>query len=416
MRGECKGLPPLRRSRLQRPLSPPLRIIYNGPMEKALTIESLAYQGYGVGRADDGLVWFVPYTVPGDRITAVSVDEKKSFVFGKTAAITEPSPLRREARCPLFGECGGCHWQTVDYDTQLKAKGDILAETFKRAGLILEEPPVLRGAPEEFGYRNRIQLRYNETGEPGFYRRDSHQVVAVKNCPLAHPALNEELAILWSDANRSVFPEGVELRLKKDGSVERIGLEKRAESEYDFSQVNQPVNLLLQAEIRRTAEKWGPGDKPWRVMDLFCGNGNLSLPLLDRAARIRGWDLSAGACTEGMNQAREQGAVTRGDGAQVRFFSRSLEKSTDAILREAARADMVIIDPPRKGIGDHRRLFQQIETPLLFYVSCSPPTLARDLASLKSRGYRLEELVVFDMFPQTFHMESLAVMVHKSRP
>jgi 23S rRNA (uracil1939-C5)-methyltransferase len=382
-------------------------------MEKALTIDSLAYQGYGVGRADDGMVWFVPYTVPGDRITAVSVDEKKSFIFGKTADIKEPSPLRREARCPLFGDCGGCHWQTVDYDTQLKAKGDILTETFKRAGLVLEKPPILRGAPEEFGYRNRIQLRFDENGEPGFYRRESHQLVAVRNCPLAHPALNSELEELWKDSGLSDYPEGVELRLKKDGTVERISLDKRSESEYDFSQVNQPVNLLLQEEIRRAAEKWGP-DKPWRVMDLFCGNGNLSLPLLDRSARIRGWDLSAGACTEGMNQAREQGAVTKGDGAQVRYFSRSLEKSSDAILREAGRADLVIVDPPRKGIGDHRRLFQQIETPLLFYVSCSPPTLARDLASLKSRGYILKELVVFDMFPQTYHLETLAVLMHQA--
>ena len=387
-------------------------MVYNDAMEKALTIDSLAYQGYGVGRADDGLVWFVPYTVPGDRITAVSVDEKKSFIFGKTLEITEPSPLRREARCPLFGECGGCHWQTVDYDTQLKAKGEILTETFKRAGLILEKPPILREAPEEYGYRNRIQLRFDENGEPGFYRRESHRLVAVRNCPLAHPALNAELEELGKDSGLNDYPEGVELRLKKDGSVERISLDKRSESEYDFSQVNQPVNLLLQEEIRRAAEKRGP-DKPWRVMDLFCGNGNLSLPLLSRSARIRGWDLSAGACTEGMNQARERGAVTKGDGAQVRYFSRSLEKSSDAILREAGRADLVIVDPPRKGIGDHRRLFQQIKTPLLFYVSCSPPTLARDLASLKSRGYRLEELVVFDMFPQTYHMETLAVLIHQ---
>lgn len=397
--------------------------LYNTLMEKSLTIESLAYQGYGVGRADDGLVWFVPYTVPGDKILAEAMEEKKKFVFGRIKSIEEPSPRRREASCPHFENCGGCHWQTTEYEDQLEAKRAILGETFKRAGMALEALPEAVGAPEEYGYRNRIQLRFSPKGEPGFFKRESHEIIPIRNCPLADPVLNDRLALLWKETDATLsgapgkgpaarYPNGVELRLKQDGSVEEIPLEKRKEAEYDFSQVNRGVNEKLKERLIALVNRRFP-EKSLRVMDLYCGNGNLSLALLDRAARIRGWDSSVGACDEGMRRAKELGAVTAGDGAQVRYFSRSLDKSIDAIIRESAKADILLVDPPRKGIKDDKHLFRRLKVPMLLYVSCSPPTLARDVASLKARGYRLEEMILFDMFPQTYHMETLAVLVRE---
>jgi len=384
-----------------------------------LWIDSLAYRGYGVGRVE-GRVWFVPLTAPGDRVAARVLREKKHFVMGELEEVLNPSQDRREAPCPFFGICGGCHWQFLPYPLQLSAKEAILRQTLKKAGCSVPEPLEVRPSPREWQYRSRIQVRFTKEGQPGFYRRESRQVVPVDRCLIARDELNRELALLTGEdpASRKGIP-GWELRLAPDGSVQRTPLSGTAEEPgedpdgdirtggmdpRDFSQVNPEINEILRREVRTVLNRWAGKTGLLSLMDLFCGDGNLSLPSADLCGRIRGWDASPAATDRGNRLADEQGA---GD---VLYIPRTLEADRKAILREARKSDALILDPPRRGLKGLEEFVIGLGIPRILYVSCSPPSLARDLNLLNRAGWRTSGMVMLDMFPQTYHLETLAVL------
>lgn len=410
-------------------------------------IDSLAFGGDGVGRLE-GKVCFVPFTCPGDLAAVRLLEERTAYLRAQIVELLEPGPSRREARCSYFSRCGGCHWQHIDYESQLAAKEEQLAQTMRRIAHL--DPPVRPIIPSdgEFGYRTRARLRVASDGRIGYFARGSTELVAVAQCPILVPSLDRRLGELAASPSElrlqpalpgrggaSDAPSELELLLTKSGGVterlirqvvprpagRRAGIRSSparfgpspagGEEDSPFHQVNRFVNERLVEAVGEAVEGALPAGRPLDVVDLYCGDGNLSLPLASRARRVTGFDTAEESIREAAEQARSRGlthAVYSRMGARA-----ALE---ELITRAAARGKQdaealrcIIADPPRIGLRDVTKLLLAVQPDLLIYVSCNPPTLARDARLLVEGGLELRYLLPFDMFPQTFHLETLAL-------
>lgn len=401
---------------------------------KTIEIEltALAYGGDALGRLPDGRAVFVPFALPGERVRARIVEEKRGFARADLIQVLNPSPLRVEPRCPHFRQCGGCHYQHLPYAEQLKVKQDILRDQLARIGGI-QDPPVrpIVPAPEPWNYRNHVQFHLTVEGKLGFQAAGSEVTVPVRECHLPEPALNECWPALDFEPDSGL--ERVGLRLGADGAImltlesddEPPALESEADlsivhlrgehavvlageefltmralgrefrvSAGSFFQVNTPV---AEAMVRHVL-----GLLPASIataLDVYCGVGLFSAFLAPRCERLIGVESAASACKD---------------------FAINLDEFDNVELYEGLAGDVlpwldvspqvVVLDPPRAGLERQaldalvRMAPQQI-----VYVSCDPATLARDAARLLSAGFRLVQATPFDLFPQTFHIESVAV-------
>jgi 23S rRNA (uracil1939-C5)-methyltransferase len=433
--------------------------------EAEVFIERMCYGGAGFGRVE-GKACFVPFTAPGDRARIRVVKEKRSFLEGELLELSTPSALRVAPNCPLFGDCGGCNWQQLPYAEQLKQKGEIFADSLRRIGRVASDAlqPV---APSEklYGYRSRIQLKLawkNGVAALGFFRGSSHQVVdAPCGCAIADPLLNsiaaEFRALLPRISELEQVPQ-IDLAIGDDGesvavlhfagsdpaALSRRLLAVRAElasvsglfircggksrivkvfgvdslsygipaglfpgsrpmrlsfGRGGFSQVNYLQNLAL----IRTVWQFGEFTGAERVLDLYCGNGNISVPIAPYVGELTGVEGYAPSIDDALANAKANGVVNA---------SFQVSDAAAAVKRFASRGerfDLVILDPPRSGaeaVGEIARLAPGS----IIYVSCDPPTLSRDLAILAEKGYRVVGSQPVDMFPQTYHLESVTLL------
>lgn len=430
--------------------------------EATVTIERMCFGGAGFGRVE-GKACFVPLTAPGDTARIRTVKEKRAFMVGELLELVEPSPLRVAPSCPVFGTCGGCDWQQLPYEEQLKQKGEIFADNLRRIGKVKEETVLpVAVSPQAFGYRSRVQLKVAKrdgTFALGFFRSGSHDVVDFgAGCPLAAPVLNRvaaEVRLMLPVLAQAGAIEEIELAAGDDGRciavvqsggkdqgalVERLVAARqelpsltgafvrhgeRGEtapafgidaltygipaglfpgsrqmrlrfSRGGFSQVNYLQNL----ELIRTVWQWGNLQGSERVLDLYCGNGNISVPLAPHVGEVVGVEGYAPSIAD---------AIANADANGVANASYRVGDAAVAVRRLAKRKerfDLVILDPPRAGAeaaGDLALLCPE----RIIYVSCDPATLARDLALLGDRGYRVARSRPVDMFPQTYHIESV---------
>jgi len=438
-------------------------------MERTIRITDVAYGGSGVGRMD-GKVVFVPYTVPGDVVRVEITAQKKGYCEGALIEVISPSPHRTAPRCEYFTRCGACHLQQIDYAEQLRLKKKMLVDSLARIGRVeaaeFDEP---EPSSETFGYRSRARFQV-EGGRWGFFGAATRSVVEVDSCPLlarvidetfgeirgalgAGPASNSplygveiaaggrgkrvaaafylacgpgqgaEAALEFADALSPVkLLKGFEVRTSRRrydyaasravASVGDAGVAYSAGG-FDlladisvFTQVNMGQNRRLVERVLEYADLTGPA----HVLDLFCGAGNLSLPLAARASRAS----KAGRVTgvEGSRRAvrfarenAEAGAV-----ANAEFIEADVAAWLEANMKtlEKQACDVVVLDPPRGGDRRVAEALSRLRPARIVYVSCSPPTLARDLSILAGAGYRLLRAGLFDMFPQTFHVECIA--------
>jgi 23S rRNA (uracil1939-C5)-methyltransferase len=424
-------------------------------MKRSFTIEieKMVYGGKGMGRVE-GKVVFVPFAAPGERVQAEVVHEKKDYAEAALKKIEIKSPRRVEPFCPLYGECGGCQVQHFAHEDQLKLKEEAVRETFSRltrSGSI-EFLPIIP-SPQDRGYRIRAQFKAGEKGGRrflGFYAWRTHRVVEVAHCPLLHPLANRILAglnaylreradVTLKGADLQVSPEegrGVVV-LQTEGSwdsgkVEEMrrgieGLKGIAWGEkkksvwgdvalfYDspgvggrklrlrisgdsFVQVNPGQNENL---VRKVVEWAGLTGKE-KVLDLFCGSGNLTFPLALAAKKIWGIDHDRQA----IDLARENARVN--EFLNCAFLAGPAEERIERVKEETATVDLVVLDPPRAGAHGVLEPLAGLRPRKILYVSCEPPTLARDLARLGSLGYNVERVQPLDMFPQTYHIEVIA--------
>jgi 23S rRNA (uracil1939-C5)-methyltransferase len=425
-------------------------------------IEKLVYGGEGLARGEESTV-FVPYVLPNERVSAVPWEQKKKFIRARLKQIIESSPQRIAPLCPHFATCGGCDYQHIPYESQLSYKVEILRETLRRLGKIEWPGEIKTHASEPWRYRNRAQWKIrplaaidSETGSRvsggeslgiGYFRANSTHLCAIHDCPILAPVLLKTLLSLRTALAVGVLPR--ELREieaftpeSADGADSGVlmtatfaGFPSRAaEHAVKFREiVPELASLLFHDPRRERMELFGPGFvevgvDEWRyrvghfsffqvnrflagelarevadnesggelALDLYAGVGLFSTPLARKFRHLIAVESNPAAVRD--LEANAGGAI------EIRTVDveQFLQKFKDT-------PDLVVLDPPRAGLGtDAAKRLAAIAPERITYVSCEPPTLARDLAMLRNGGYEIFDLHLFDLFPQTFHMETVA--------
>jgi 23S rRNA (uracil1939-C5)-methyltransferase len=390
-----------------------------------VTVEKLVYGGEGLGRLD-GRVVLTPGVLPGERIRAAAEQEKPGLVRARLVEVLEPAAERVAPQCPYFGRCGGCHYQHAAYEFQLAAKRAILAEELRRLGKL--EPPaeIAAVAAEPWGYRNRAQFRV-EGRRLGYMEARSHRLCAVERCPVASPKLNQTLEVLdamLADGRWPGFIRAVEIFTDEE-RVQLTVLESAkpvARRFFDWCAERIPgwvpgaldyggrfrvstgsffqVNRFLERQLVEVALAGATGET---ALDLYAGVGLFTLPLAERFKEVTAVEAGRAAVHD-----LEFNADRAGHGNV-----RAQQLSTEAFLAGLETApDFVLADPPRAGLGKEvvKRL-GELRPARVTIVACDPSTLARDLAGLVAAGYKVEKMTLVDLFPQTYHLETVVELV-----
>lgn len=345
-----------------------------------VSIEKMIHGGSGMGRAE-GKAVFVPFSAPGDELEVEIVAEHPGFMDARIVRIVKPAAFRVGPRCPVFGACGGCQWQHLAYKEQLAWKRSILAETLLRIGgvhgaCVLET----LASPKQWHYRNRMMLHVDSQGRVGYYRPKSKEVVEFEECFIADESLNRELR-----ARRAEFA-------RRDR-----GIALRTTDESSFSQVNAAQNENMRALLG----EWLKDVPHARVCELYAGSGNLTTTIARLAERVIASEIDVRAVRRAEERFAELGIDN------VEFACMASEK---AVRAHARSCDAVVVDPPRKGCREAIEAIAEAGPNSILYISCDPATLARDVRFLTERGYALVRSKPIDMFPQTFHIESLSLL------
>ncbi|MGZ6240957.1 MAG: class I SAM-dependent RNA methyltransferase [Candidatus Binataceae bacterium] len=404
-------------------------------------ITAMTFGPFAVGRLD-GKAVMVPNAAPGDLLEVTVVQERAGYLVARGEQVLKGGAARRTPPCPYLPRCGGCDWQQIAYSAQTRYKAEVIAATLNHAlGLELNPANLIEPAPAEFGYRARIRFQAGRGGRLGFYEAGSRRLVEVEHCMVADAEIRmphefgaeiecEEIEVV-ADRGREVLvahlaraPRAsvlerarrlVERDARIAGAVLRsararevvgevsiaVALEPGLELEVDadlFSQVNRAQNLKLVAAVMEMAGAQAGA----RVLDLFCGAGNFSLPAARRGAAVMGVDAEALAVAAAARNAERLGLK------RAEFAAMEAAELTRFLLRARYRADVVIMDPPRSGARELIEPLLRMRAARVIYVSCDVSTLARDLHALCAGGYRIVALRAFDFFPNTHHAEVVA--------
>ncbi|HUX39455.1 MAG TPA: class I SAM-dependent RNA methyltransferase [Rectinemataceae bacterium] len=372
-----------------------------------LDIEKLVAGGEGIA-FHEGRAVFVPFVLPGERVEARIVEERRDYARAELLAVLAPSADRVDPECPLFGLCGGCGLQHAGYSAQLAAKQAFVREIFRRgAGFDPGLPRIVASKP--YGYRNRVQFHLDGQGRVGYMKRDSEELVAVASCPIADPAietwlaehggpLREELRPFIGNATRFIV-YGAEGASYLEGRHRRVSVGVLGERIFFDIEAFFQSNLGILGELVEAALA---GIEGGTAADLYAGVGLFGHFLAKGGARVVMVEQDARSLAEARKNvvgpvhqwhAQSVDEWCRGPGARARF-------------------DSLVVDPPRSGLSPALRSWiLRSRPPQVSYVSCDPVTLARDAKELVAGGYRLDSLVLFDFYPQTGHVESLARFV-----
>ncbi len=397
-------------------------------------LTGMAHGGEALGR-HEGKVIFVPYALLGEEVLVEIVQDKGRYARARLLEVVRPSPDRVEPRCPHFGTCGGCQWQHVSYEAQLRFKEQILHDQLERIGEISK--PTLKpslGARDPWFYRNHAQFHLNEEGRLGFLTFRGWEVVPIKVCYIMHPLIDEvfralDLAfpqlkrvsikvgtrtgqkLLILEMEEDVIPalevdeplscveflsDGTLLTLVGDSHIveEARGRYFRI-SAASFFQVNTK-------QLERLIEVvWGylAPEGHEVLLDAYCGVGTFGLSLAGEVGQVIGVEESDGTLADARFNAQE--------GENVEFIGGRVED----ILSDLVKVDVAILDPPRPGCGrEVINHLARLAPAKIIYVSCDPATLARDIKRLREGGYHLVEAQPVDMFPQTYHIEAVALL------
>jgi 23S rRNA (uracil1939-C5)-methyltransferase len=353
-----------------------------------LKIEDIAFGGKGVAR-EQGKAVFVPYTVDGELVSAEIIREKKQFAEGDLIEVKRSSPDRVAPECPYFGRCGGCAYQHIDYQHQLAIKWRQVRDALQRIGKLKDVPmrPIIP-SPRQYAYRNRITVHAMD-GVIGFFRRDSHRLIDIERCPISRDEVNHALTGLR------------EQKHVRDGHYTlRAGSEPRV-----FSQVNDEVAQAL----RDLIVAFVPSNQEL-LIDAYCGAGFFAKALVDKFERVIGIDWDRFAIAAAKENASEKETYIAGDMEEELTRNDGFLAVEGETRRLGSRRSLtIIIDPPATGLTESvRKAITDLAPETLIYVSCNPPTLARDLKDLHEK-FVIESVTPLDMFPQTAEIE---VVVH----
>lgn len=381
-------------------------------------IVDLARGGAGVAKESTGRIIFVPHTAPGDevRVKINEKESKKNYAQGELIEIISPSPIRITPKCPVFGRCGGCQWQHLPYELQWRTKKSGVLHALERVGggvLPFNGKDFMAELPADiiWNYRNRIQLRGFQK-ELGFFAPGSHTVIPIQSCAIARNEINAELEGVRLEGSRLVRPFKVELEVlpaSEGGKVRRSWNSGHAAS--GFRQVHDEQNDKLRNWISsqlRTELKLGSGVRT--LYDLFGGFGNLSLDLAKDFDEIHCVDLSSPKNKPALvpvNYNFHRAAV-------VPWLLNIMQIKNELGAKSRAAIRAAIIDPPRIGLGEDFKpiadALEKLEIKVLVAVGCDPDAWARDVHRFLRRGWVFTSGAVVDLFPQTPHVESVAVL------
>lgn len=414
-------------------------------------IEKLVPGGDGMARIPDGTIAFASGALPGDVLSPVRIEAKKGYVRAITWELVRRSPERVEPPCPIAARCGGCDWMALERSAQVRHKSAILREALERIGRfqnLARELPVVVAGPD-VGYRSRVRFHIDADGRVGFFAKRSHELVEVEHCLVCRPEIDRVLGSLRGIPREALasFAE-VEVRGVSEGGRLGVHFKPRADRNHRsesravletlardfavtaegeitegsadvtftlpggvraraepgaFTQVNLDVNAALVTHVVEGAK----ARHVRRFLDLFSGIGNFTIPLLQ--AGMTGTAVERDPrSVESARRAARDASLSEGtflvDDA-TRFFS--------AAPPPAIPFDLVLVDPPRRGAKDVLRHVSRWAPRHIAMCACDPVTLARDLATLVAAGYELGEVLAFDMFPHTHHLEALAWLERK---
>ncbi len=388
--------------------------------ELELTIENLSNQGHGVGRVDNWVV-FVPYTLPGEKVRARIYRNEKNCSHADLVEVLEPSPKRVQPLCPVYGYCGGCQYQHLEYSAQLEWKTAQVADLLRlQAGFQLPVLPAI-ASPQIYGYRSKITPHFHKpkdakVGNIGFLRVGSRsEVCDVKQCPIAMEELNDALPVVRKAVHQAAaqYKRGATLLMRvSEGSVitnnNAVCTEKVGELTFnflagDFFQNNPYILPAFTGYVARQACAEGAR----YLVDAYCGSGLFALTLAPHFEKVLGVEVSETSADWARANARSNGIN----------HASFLAASAEAIFEQVdfpAEETAVVIDPPRKGCDMVflNQLFA-FGPARVVYVSCNPATQIRDLAEFDKADYEVVEVQPFDLFPQTKHLECVATLRKK---
>jgi len=435
-----------------------------------LAIEKLIYGGDGLARAPGAngrsMTVFVPFVLPGERVEVEIRQEKPGFARGSVTQLIEASLDRVEARCPYFRQCGGCHYQHISYPRQLEFKAAILRETFQRIAKIELKSEIRLHASPPWNYRNRTRLQVRTAPEfaLGYFRFGSHEFLPVRECPISSPLINRVMARLLDLGGLNCPAAVEEMELFADAEDEHLlawafcGRDQRdllrwAEAlarevpelcgvtffssrrrVQERAREDEMPDLKVLAQSGATAISYRTKSREYRVsagaffqvnrylvdelvsvvtgdargevaLDLYAGVGLFSAVLAENFHHIFNVEASQtahGDCVQNVP------ANVKAVAARTEEYLRSEYLKS---RRVRTRPDLVVLDPPRSGAGKGViRSLVELAVRRVRYVSCDPATLARDVAPLLAAGYRIEEAHLFDLFPETFHIETVMLL------
>ncbi|MBN2645317.1 MAG: methyltransferase domain-containing protein [Desulfuromonadaceae bacterium] len=428
-------------------------------MVESVEITTLVHGGSGLGHGEDGKAVFVAGAIPGDHVRCRTVQEKKRYRKADLVELLTSSPQRIVPACSHFGDCGGCDWQMLSYSDQCDWKQRLFEQScaHQLGEEVIERMVALRVADEPFGYRSRVQMKCHAAHGAfalGFYRRGTHYVVQVDHCPILAPSLNAllgPLRQLFAGSDYADQVPQIDLATGDDRAV-RLVIHYRGDVTDRFCgwlgrrvsglkaavlvqsgrkqqlrcvqggelltiQVDDPplalhygpggfaqINLAQNRELVRRVLDWAAVTEQEKVLDLYCGMGNFSLPLARRAARVIGVEDYAPSIAQARDNARQAGLTAE-------FH---VQPAADFLAGWREPLDLVVLDPPRTGAWEAVGPLLEALPQRIVYVSCDQQTLLRDLKPLLGRAYQLERIGAVDLFPQTHHTEAVALLRRRS--
>ena len=398
-----------------------------------LSLSGLAYGGEAFGRDHDGRMIFVPFALPDELVRVEIVEEHKRWARARLLEVLESSPSRTEPRCLHFRECGGCHYQHIPYDLQLEFKTAILRDQLKRIGGFedVSIDPMIP-SPDPWNYRNRVKFSLTDDGALGFVDQSGAHVFKIQECHLPEPEiLNITAAIdlpttatmsaieirTGIEGERMVIFHGeddpnIDLAVEQPDSIVWLGdsgtivlagenyifikvhekyfrISATAFFQVNTSQINRLVDLVIQVLNPKSDEV---------IFDLYAGVGLFSAFIAERGARLSAVEESPSACLDFEHNLNKF--------ENVALYEATVEATMGAIH---PRPDAVVLDPPRSGLSrDALDAIVEQKPERIIYVSCDPATLARDGKRLHLANYNLDTVTPIDLFPQTYHIESVS--------
>ncbi len=424
--------------------------------EHTLEIKKIIAGGNGLGYLDDGLVTMVPFVLAGELVRVAEIRRCSGYIVANLLQVLRPSPLRCEPKCRYFGHCGGCNLQHISSTGQPAVKEEIIGELVSRARLApVEGLASPLPSPQSEGYRHRVRFHLSRSGEIGFHRSGTNELVAVNHCLLAAPAINralEELIASGLPAKIGRYCRQVEfvcspedqsvsatLLLKENRKpsgvlIEAVlnlqtlsGLVVRRRKKIVFAGGNNGVRQTFAGRLSSYILQWdnqcffqvNPMQNKrlvrlvlehagnltgQRVLDLFCGMGNFSIPLAVAGAVVTGVEWNRQAIGAARKNAQDAGIDA------ITFITADVTGYLQGCIGGDNHYDILLLDPPRQGLGRAARLLPVFASGKIIYISCDPATLVRDVRILVQEGYHLSSMTPVDMFPQTHHIECVAVL------